>query len=467
MHMSAGYLWKLNPSVSHAISNTGDGDRTHLILDCYINDALRDMLSSEFLQADLVKALPPMTENIRKEILARAKHHIESQGMKYAEEELLKSFHQYDLGQETSYDLLAAFYEKIGFAERHKYWLQQGIERMVVREKLDSSKERVNLRGVFSQARHSTPELAQYRILKDLLHTCRGIPGLDRAYVRGSLARGDADPYSDIDLLCVVSPDKFKDFVEESQRLIAKEHKGLFPGWVDTIVKDFGGIGFVYLIEREGRIFQLDIYIACKGHKNLQRLDKVPGKQEIFHRQHDRKDAFSLASKNYQIYATQVQGYIEHECAHESDAEIKMVELSVLGFMIKKCLLRGDSFVAASEFLMWKKTLVELLREKFDPELKGYGFYHVKRLKDLASDNGNLFKDLEAINRAPLTHDNFVKMHNYAMELIQIHFPEEFSRHCTAFAKLTQHVTGNSLGIENILEHEHDDIGILNAPRVA
>jgi hypothetical protein len=34
---------------------------------------------------------------------------------------------------------------------------------------------------------------------------------------------------------------------------------------VDTIVKDFGGIGYIYLLEASGRIYQLDLYVTRQG----------------------------------------------------------------------------------------------------------------------------------------------------------------------------------------------------------
>jgi hypothetical protein len=49
VHMTPGWIWKLDPTVSHAISNPGADPRTHLLLDCYINKTLREMLAHEKL----------------------------------------------------------------------------------------------------------------------------------------------------------------------------------------------------------------------------------------------------------------------------------------------------------------------------------------------------------------------------------------------------------------------------------
>ncbi|KAL7899222.1 hypothetical protein HDV63DRAFT_403275 [Trichoderma sp. SZMC 28014] len=87
--------------------------------------------------------------------------------------------------------------------------------------------------------------------------------------VRGSLERGDFDVNSDIDLLGVVAPPEYTNFIEKVDSVIKEHHGSLMERWVDTIVKDFGGIGFVYLLQTENGPFQLDLYVSCSGHPQL------------------------------------------------------------------------------------------------------------------------------------------------------------------------------------------------------
>jgi aspartyl/asparaginyl beta-hydroxylase (cupin superfamily) len=42
--MRAGEAWYLDLSLPHRVDNAGDGARVHLVVDCYLNDWLREML---------------------------------------------------------------------------------------------------------------------------------------------------------------------------------------------------------------------------------------------------------------------------------------------------------------------------------------------------------------------------------------------------------------------------------------
>ena len=440
VHMALGSIWKLNPTVNHAISNTGTSERIHLILDCYMNDTLRDMVAQESLSDRHVRILPILNAEEKARIQSEARLLFKSCGMDAAEDLFLKTFHTYNLGQETSYDLLIDFYTHMGFEERAKHWIQANIERMDVRDKADPKDAKINMKGTFFQAVHETDSLPQYGILKSVLNTCRAIEGLESAFIRGSLARGDADPFSDIDLLCVVAPEKFSSFVSKVNAAIQNNHGGIMPGWVDTIVKDFGGVGFVNLINQQGELYQLDLYIACQGNPGLNALNALPHKQEVFHARRERAITERHAGLKYRLHAEEVTRAIDELTAPNDNIEKTFTELCVLAFMIKKCLRRGDGFVAASEFTMWKKAFVKLARQKYDPDLQEYGFYHVKKLEKQLGDQGNFFENLKLINNAPLTYENFCVMHQYAMDFVRQHAPDVFVRNSAAILMLSNHI---------------------------
>ena len=252
INMTEGFIWKLDPTTNHAISNVGKDTRIHLILDCYMNDKLKEMLARETLDGSTIRQRPALSREERQALIEKAKSLFEQEGPKKAEEILLKSFHSYDLGNETSYDILTDFYKQLGFTSRQIYWERESITRIAERPKVGAVKK-VNLPGDFFQAVHAKDDIPQYKIMSEILKECTGIEGLDQAYIRGSLARGDADVHSDIDLLCVVTPEKFEEFVNAANKIVREKHAAIFPGWTDTIVKDFGGVGFVHLIEHEGK----------------------------------------------------------------------------------------------------------------------------------------------------------------------------------------------------------------------
>ena len=109
---------------------------------------------------------------------------------------------------------------------------------------------------------------------------------------------------------------------------------------------------------------------------------------------------------------------------------------------MKKCLERGDGFVASHRYHMWKRCFIKLVRHRFDTQHRNYGFHHVKLLADEASDNGALYKDLCAINNYPLTKENFKHAHGYAMSFTQKHLPENYVKQHRMIHAVTQHIEG-------------------------
>jgi len=68
IHMAPGWIWKLDPSISHAASNHGAEPRTHLILNCYINETLRSMLSDERLDMQYLEKHPKLETEERRAV---------------------------------------------------------------------------------------------------------------------------------------------------------------------------------------------------------------------------------------------------------------------------------------------------------------------------------------------------------------------------------------------------------------
>ena len=441
VHVAPGWIWKLDPTVNHAISNTGTATRMHLILDCYVNSALHRMLNQETLEEEHVQPLPQLSPEMRTRLLAQAQDLFTRRGSEKADQYLLKTFHQFDLGTQTSYDLLIDFYRDMGFRGRENYWISEQCTRIYNRGKTNAGEPVFNMRGLlFSNPHASKSDLPHFRIFKQILQTCRLYPGLERAYVRGSLARGDADPYSDIDLLCIVAPEQFASFIRQVDAGIKERHNPLGDAWVDTIVKDFGGVGFVYLLQTDNGLYQLDLYVACRGHPSLTNLNRVPHKQEIFRHDRNEGDNQNLDTMHYRLHSEMVDQEIRRINSIEPSVSRTLTELCVLGFMIKKCMERGDGFVAGSEFNSWKSCFIKLVRHKFDKQHRDYGFYHVKRLINEAGDDGALYKDLCAITNHPLKMDNFKQVNRYAMTFVQKHFPDIYRQQQDMISAVTQHI---------------------------
>lgn len=86
VHVAPGWIWKLDPTVSHAISNTGTATRAHLILDCYTNRTLRNMRNNETLEEEHVHPLPRLNPEERTKLLTQAQDLFTHQGSEKADQ---------------------------------------------------------------------------------------------------------------------------------------------------------------------------------------------------------------------------------------------------------------------------------------------------------------------------------------------------------------------------------------------
>jgi len=122
VHLQAGYIWKLNPTHRHAAGNFGSEARIHILMDCYNDEALENLLKSEELDDACVVNLPITSSSTLGhaveicEGLARMGYH------NVAEHHLLKMYHLYNLEQGHGYDLVSQMYEQLKDDERKALW---------------------------------------------------------------------------------------------------------------------------------------------------------------------------------------------------------------------------------------------------------------------------------------------------------------------------------------------------------
>jgi hypothetical protein len=124
VHMSRGSLWKLNPKEAvHSACNFGLEARIHLMMDCYVNDALADLVTHEALPVDSVKELPVLTADDKARILADGRKLVQDGQQEAAEDLILRQFCYFDLNGETTYQLLYELYGGLTECEqRLEYW---------------------------------------------------------------------------------------------------------------------------------------------------------------------------------------------------------------------------------------------------------------------------------------------------------------------------------------------------------
>jgi hypothetical protein len=123
VHLSLGYIWKLDPrNARHAAFNAGVSPRIHMVMDCYVNPYLEDLVAKESLDPACVHPLPAFKEEHYQELKQRALIAYGNGEEVTAERLFLTSFHRYDLGEICSYDLLVRFYSELGAQDKEKFW---------------------------------------------------------------------------------------------------------------------------------------------------------------------------------------------------------------------------------------------------------------------------------------------------------------------------------------------------------
>jgi predicted nucleotidyltransferase len=105
-------------------------------------------------------------------------------------------------------------------------------------------------------------------VLQDFKNTLAARPWSRDILLRGSLARGAQDLESDIDLVAAVAEAEFETALNDLSGVLPRSLQGRMPPWLDDIVTDFGGLGFVYLVQVDEKKWgQVDIYLLPQGRK--------------------------------------------------------------------------------------------------------------------------------------------------------------------------------------------------------
>lgn len=121
IHLGRGFIWKLNPKTRHGAANLGSKDRLHLIMDCYLDPPLMKMVDQQFLDKKFIRTKEKLNFNIKKFLNLKDLGHEDA-----AVDFLLKSFHRYRFGEETSYDLITNYFSENQF-EKEKWELRRQI----------------------------------------------------------------------------------------------------------------------------------------------------------------------------------------------------------------------------------------------------------------------------------------------------------------------------------------------------
>ncbi|MFG2875145.1 hypothetical protein ACGFYU_09060 [Streptomyces sp. NPDC048337] len=207
---------------------------------------------------------------------------------------------------------------------------------------------------------------AQLPLLSKLADILAASPAVTHLLVRGSLAHGTADRLSDVDFVVGVHDAQLPAFAEALDDLMSVEAGALFPGWRDTIVADLGGVGMVFLVPDDGRLQQIDLYLAPASR--LPDLQASIATASLL----DRRPAPAAMDE----VAVAERFAIEFAARPRTCTEL-VIEHLVLAVLLHKRIKRGQRFVAYSEWHRLHTATKDLIKAALAPTSRFWGWYQL------------------------------------------------------------------------------------------
>ncbi|MER6395801.1 hypothetical protein ABT263_06985 [Kitasatospora sp. NPDC001603] len=208
---------------------------------------------------------------------------------------------------------------------------------------------------------------AQLPLLSKLADTLATSPAVTHLMVRGSLAHGTADRLSDVDFVVGVHDAQLPAFVEALNDLMSIEAGALLPGWRDTIVADLGGVGTVFLIPDEGRLHQIDLYLAPASR--VPHLQATVATATLLNRQPApaTPEEVAVAERFAADFLDQPRSCTE-----------LLIEHLVLAVLLHKRIKRGQRFVAYAEWHRLHTATKDLIKAALAPASPFWGWYQLR-----------------------------------------------------------------------------------------
>ncbi|MFJ9523381.1 hypothetical protein ACIRPK_34710 [Kitasatospora sp. NPDC101801] len=208
---------------------------------------------------------------------------------------------------------------------------------------------------------------AQLPLLTKLAETLAVSTAITHLMVRGSLAHGTADRLSDVDFVVGIHDAQLPAFVEALDDLMSVEVGALLPGWRDTIVADLGGVGVVFLIPYEGRLHQIDLYLAPTSR--IPHLQATVVTATLLDRQSApaTREAIVLAER-----------FAAEFLARPRTCTELLIEHMVLAVLLHKRIKRGQQFVAYSEWHRLHTATKDLIKAVLAPASRFWGWYQLR-----------------------------------------------------------------------------------------
>ncbi|MEU5158863.1 hypothetical protein AB0G74_04535 [Streptomyces sp. NPDC020875] len=235
---------------------------------------------------------------------------------------------------------------------------------------------------------------AQLPLLTRIAGLLSASPAVTHLLVRGSLASGTADRLSDVDFVVGVHDRDLPAFTSALNDLMTIAAGALLPGWRDTIVADLGGIGFVFLVQHEGKLQQVDLYIAPTSRITALRRE-VGGKMLL------QRPPEKITTPQIE----QARTHVAELTARPRSCTELLIEHLVLAVLLHKRVQRGQRFVAYAEWHLLHTATKDLIKTALAPTSRFWGWYQLREELALTPIGRACLADLDAAITSPAVPD--------------------------------------------------------------
>lgn len=198
-----------------------------------------------------------------------------------------------------------------------------------------------------------------------VLSSCSAVSCL---LVRGSISTGRLDRSSDVDLVIGVHSSFIKTYLNVLNSLVTIEFGSLFPGWHDSLAPNLGGYGFVFLIPFKGELLELDVYVV--EEKTIPVITNS-GALQIYSNIQDTQSLLILQNKEKQL--KNLDDFLGKGVKLNT-----VTEIFCLLHMMKKRLIRKQSFIVYGLSYLINDALRNLIKLSLAPNSKHWGWYHLE-----------------------------------------------------------------------------------------
>lgn len=227
---------------------------------------------------------------------------------------------------------------------------------------------------------------SQFDLLERVMELFTTSPAVSHLLVRGSLASGTADRLSDVDFVVAVRDSSFPQFVRVLDALMSTELGSIMPGWRDTIVGAMGGIGYVHLVNWDGHLQQVDLYLIPTSM-----VDRVPDTTVVFER----------SSPEIHKSDGDVAQFVTGTLTEPRTCVELVIEVLIVGYLIRKRIARGQEFIAYSEAHLFNTAAKNLVKTALAPTSRYYGWYQLHEEIGSTPIGRDCLRDLAALISAP------------------------------------------------------------------